>query len=370
MADAAAVDDPKFDFITEASFRTSLESDYRELIRCLDNGAWKAVHVLAGSVVEAILTDYLIGVDYQKKSGRDPLKMELGPIIQACKEEKIITERTADLSSVIRSYRNLIHPGRVIRLNERVDTKTASIAKALVDVIAGEVSAARAVSYGFTAEQIANKIEKDPSALAVLAHLLRKTNERERGRLVADVLPSRFFFARELGGEADSGHYQKCHRQAFDTLSAESKGNVTKRFVRILEEEAGDYVLAYENLFFRASDLEYLDPNDAAMVKAHLLSRIEKEQGPAVMDVLDGLGPFLSEGEIGRVASAYARVIAYGKSQALKSKASYLLLILHMETQGDVQKQLEKRLDSWIDTLGKKGMTEQKAALEELKSAW
>jgi len=75
MADELGKDGPKFDFVTEPSFRASLESDYRELIRCLEGGAWKAVHVLAGSVVEAILGDYLIGIDYQKKTGKDPLKM-------------------------------------------------------------------------------------------------------------------------------------------------------------------------------------------------------------------------------------------------------------------------------------------------------
>jgi len=135
---SAAKDGPNFDFISDADFRASLESDYRELSNCMTQEAWKGVHVLAGSVVEAILVDYLIGTGYQTKSGKDPLRMELGPIISACREEKIITERTADLSSVVKSYRNLIHPGRVIRLAETVDRKSASIAKALVDVIADE----------------------------------------------------------------------------------------------------------------------------------------------------------------------------------------------------------------------------------------
>jgi hypothetical protein len=370
MPETAEEDNPKFDFITDVSFRTSLESDYRELLRCVDNGAWKAVHVLAGSVVEAILTDYLIGVGYGKKSGKKPLEMELGPIISACKSEKIITERTADLSSVVRSYRNLIHPGRVIRLKEKVDKKTAAIAKALVDVVAEEVAAARAVSYGFTAEQIANKIEKDPSALAVLAHFLKKTNECERERLVADVLPGRFFLARELGDETSSSDYGRCHRQAFDTLSEESKANVTKRFVKILEGEAGDYVLAYENIFFRAGDLKYLDQNDAAMVKAHLLSRLEKEQSQALLDVVEGFGPFLGGGEIGRVVSSYTKIIVYGKFESLKASASYLLYMLHSETTGEVQKQLGERLDSWIGIMDRKGMNEQKDALEGIKSSW
>jgi len=370
MADMPAEDAPRFDFISEASFRTSLESDYRELIRCLDSGAWKAVHVLAGSVVEAILTDYLVGVGYQKKAGKDPLKMELGPIIAACKDEKIITERTADLSSVVRSYRNLIHPGRVIRLNEKIDNKTASIAKALVDVVVDEISAAKTASYGFTAEQIANKIEKDSSALALLTHFLKETNDRERERLVMDVLPQRYFLARELGDESSSGDYQKCHRQTLNTLSEEGKTNAAKRFVRVLKEEPGDYVLAYEDAFVRAGDLKYLPPNDAAMAKAHLLTRLEKEQNSALLEVVDDLGTFLNKREISGVVDAYVRIIVYGKSQTLKDRARYLLLMLYFDTGGDVQKQLEERVDAWIKMFDEKGQSEHKTTVEEAKSQW
>jgi hypothetical protein len=370
MDDEVIIDGPRFDFVTEVSFRTSLESDYRELIRCLEGGSWKAVHVLAGSVVEAILGDYLIGIDYQKKTGKDPLKMELGPVILACKDEKIISERTADLSAVVRSYRNLIHPGRVIRLNEKVDGKTATIAKHLVDVVADEVAAAKAVSYGFTAEQIATKIEKDPSALAVLKHFLKETNDRERERLVADVLPRRYFFVRDMGDESGADDYQRCHRQTFHGLSDEGKTRVAKRFVKVLKEEAGDYVLAYENLFFRAGDLKYLEPNDAAMVKAHLLSRLEKDQSEAMLDVLDDLGSFLSKYELQRVIDAYAKVVAYGKSPRARDKARYLLFMLHFEVQEQAQEQLTERIDSWIKLLDEKELNQQKAVFEQLKFDW
>jgi len=220
-------------------------------------------------VVEAILSDYLIATDYQARSKRDPLKMELAQIISACKDEMIITERTADLSSVVRSYRNLIHPGRVIRLNEHIDNNSALVAKALVDMVAAEVAAAKKESYGFTAEQLANKIEKDPSALAVLPHLLKETNERERERLVLEVIPERYFFALDLRelSPTSAADYKRCHRLTFDTLSDESKARVAKRLVSILKEERGEYVLEYENAFFRAYDLSYFTPGDRAVAK-------------------------------------------------------------------------------------------------------
>lgn len=118
MDESDSAEDQGFDFINDQKFRTSLQSDYREILRCIETSAWKAVHVLAGSVVEAIFVDYLIASGYQKRTGNDPMKMELGAVISASKDEKVISQRTANLSSVVQSYRNLIHPGRVIRLNE------------------------------------------------------------------------------------------------------------------------------------------------------------------------------------------------------------------------------------------------------------
>jgi hypothetical protein len=84
---------------------------------------------------------------------------------------------------------------------------------------------------------------------------------------------------------------------------------VTRRFVKILKEGAGDYVLHYENTFFRAGDLRYLSPSEAAIVKAHLFSSLEKEQSEALLDLLDGFGAFPAEGEVGRVVTAYVKIL-------------------------------------------------------------
>src|SRR6266568_5292644 len=126
-----------FTFITSPEFRSSVESDARELEQCVSAGAWKAAHVLAGSIVEAILVDYLAALKYKKQ---DPLKMSLVDAVAACQELKVLSDKTVGLSHAIRSYRNLIHPGRVVRLNEKVDEHGAKIAAELVKVIADEVS--------------------------------------------------------------------------------------------------------------------------------------------------------------------------------------------------------------------------------------
>ncbi len=146
-----------FDFITDEQFRASLLSDCRELQVCLESQAWKAVHVLAGSIIEALLVEYLV-VSQGKAVAKNPLNMTLDEAIKACVAAKVLTDRSAKLSDVVRDYRNLIHPGRVIRLNEQYGQDTAQIAVSLVAIITAEVAAKRKENYGPTAEQIVRKL--------------------------------------------------------------------------------------------------------------------------------------------------------------------------------------------------------------------
>src|SRR5438132_13102251 len=121
-----------FDFITDEEFRLALEADFREMEICAEQGAWKAVHVLAGSIIEAVLVDYLLAT--QRKQP-DPLEMSIGQLIAACKKAGVLTQRSAELSGALKSYRNLIHPGRSSRLGETADMDGAIVAKALLSII-------------------------------------------------------------------------------------------------------------------------------------------------------------------------------------------------------------------------------------------
>jgi len=99
--------------------------------------------VLAGSIIEAILIDYLIASGYRSTSSPELLKMGLAEAITACRSEKVLSERTEHLSHVIRSYRNLIHPGRSVRLGETATENGAKIVQALVEIIVEEIAASR-----------------------------------------------------------------------------------------------------------------------------------------------------------------------------------------------------------------------------------
>src|SRR5579859_5713727 len=102
----------KFDFITDEQFRHVLESDAQELHAAFNAKAWKAVHVLAGSILEAVLLDYLQSLNYQPaQNGKPLLHYDLAQLIDACVAENVLTERHKQLALAIKGFRNLIHAG-------------------------------------------------------------------------------------------------------------------------------------------------------------------------------------------------------------------------------------------------------------------
>lgn len=126
------------DFIVDDEFRRSLSEDLRELDSAIANGSIKSAHVLAGSIVEAVLIDRLISDEILNRDVA--LKLDLHGAIEKCRENGIIRGQTADLSSVVKSYRNLIHPGRAIRVKERIDINSAQVAKSLVFIVLSEIA--------------------------------------------------------------------------------------------------------------------------------------------------------------------------------------------------------------------------------------
>jgi len=172
-----------FDFVAGEGFRSSLESDYRELNVAMEARAWKAVHILAGSIIEAILIDYLVASNYKNTPRNDLLKLDLDKAISACKQENVLSEKAASLATVVRLYRNLIHPGRIERLGEKVDENGAKIAQALVAIVVDEISQRSQEKFGYTA---ALPIKSDSSASCTVWPIVHSTapNRDARHNLV------------------------------------------------------------------------------------------------------------------------------------------------------------------------------------------
>lgn len=356
-----------FDFITDEEFRSSLEVDYQEMCGCLNAGAWKATHVLAGSVIEAVLVDYLIAENHVDRSLA--LKLDFSKALSHCLEKKIITSKTNDLCSVVREFRNLIHPGRIIRLNETITQESAQVAKSLVHIILGEVASQKRQNYGYTAEQIAAKIERDSSADAIILHLLRETNPIEIERLLLKILPELYLesIEREYSPPHVRSAFIKCFRTAFRLANDDLKKKVTLKFVKVLKEEDERVVFPYGQAFFRAEDLKYLQNKDVSLVKRHLLSRLKNDTDGELLDALTGIGTFLTANEVTEFTDPLVKLIAYYNDREVEEKAKERLRSESFSVPKETEEKLIARLNDWIKHFVKRDQNDLAELIDEIK---
>jgi hypothetical protein len=362
-----------FDHIRGDDFRACLEADYNELRTTVGAEAWKAAHVLAGSIVEAMLIDHLIESGCTKP---DPLGMTLGQAIDACAKGKIISLKAAALANAIREYRNLVHPGRQVRLDEKVDKNGAHIAMALVEMIADETSTKKQESYGYTAEQVLSKLESDPGALPILRHLLKQPSEVER--LLLKVIPSRFaqvaieFDPFEEGTRDTEGIMRllrETYRSAFSLAEDSVTTKTMARYVTILKEESGEYVTAYEDAFVRSPDFAYLAGDDLVIVKEHILSRIKSGVDIGILRILEGpICNYLSRAEVGSLMDALVRAIVAGKPDSVRRQARQVVEGFY-EFTGEKQDQwIVARLKVWVKHFDDNNQLEWKTIAEAIKN--
>jgi len=307
-----------FDFIEAAEFRESLESDYSDMRRCAKAGAWKSVHVLAGSIVEALLVDYLVATEGTRSGGKDPLRLDLAEAISICKSEGLLNDRTADLSTVVRLYRNLIHPGRVLRLREEAATVSSGvIAIKLVDMITAQVEARRKQAFGLTVEQLLSKLERDGDSIAILKHLLADVNQSQRARFLLEVLPPRYLELKRQESADDIfstlsmtvDRLEQAYRFVLGSVDAATKQRAAERFVRVLRDEDGDTIRLIREAFFRPEDLPMVAENQRELVKEHLLASHNSYSSTHAADAMADLARYLQKPDVRPWLDAYIRTL-------------------------------------------------------------
>lgn len=342
-----------FDFIVQKEFRLSLESDYAEMQQCLSGAAWKSVQVLAGSIVETLLVDYLVSTTVPGRASKDPLKMELADLIATCKGEKVLSARAADLCAVIRSYRNLIHPGRIVRLNESPATKdSATVASTLVHMIAQELGSARAEKLGMTAAQIVSKVVKDENSLSILKHLLNETNESQRSSMLLDLLP---LAHKALDDEDDPWESSRDRiSAAFSVTFANSEPKtqtaVAKEFVRMLKEDDQRVVEWFSEAFVTPHLFPLFDDVERGLVIDYLLGRIGRTHSEKTINILKGLGMYLNAEHAARYVDPFVRLlVSPSTKEALRQRALRAFSEAQGYTTSAFDVAVKKRLETWLD---------------------
>jgi hypothetical protein len=125
-------------FIVDAGLRDSLRRDLGSVETALANGEWKGATVLAGSVVEALLLWSLAQRSVEvatatSRPGKPLEEWDLHQFLVVAIEIRVITKETEIQARLAKDYRNLIHPGRSLRLAQVCDRATALTAVAAME---------------------------------------------------------------------------------------------------------------------------------------------------------------------------------------------------------------------------------------------
>lgn len=172
-----------FDFISDEKFKLILVRDFDELTKCIEAKASKSVLILSGSIIESILTEYFTNFPPSGFNPKKALNMELASLIELAFENKLISQSTKELSTVIKNYRNLIHPGREIRKNEKFDYDSAIVAKSLLNIVLKEIKENYINNIGHTAVDVINKLEFDSISQAIFEKITFKLHKSEKVKL-------------------------------------------------------------------------------------------------------------------------------------------------------------------------------------------
>lgn len=358
-----------FNFITDDDFRHSLEADVREMHGCRESGAFKAAHVMAGSIIEAVLIDYVTSMKLSTQ--KEALKLDFSELIQLCRDQNVLSLKTIGLCGTIKEYRNLIHAGRVYRLKETVSKESAEIAVALVTIISNEIAIKKRENYGYTAEQIVSKLEADNTAEAILPDLLKKTNSTEVERFLLKVGVHAYAASQNDPDVASHicASLSKFFRLAFKNASPELQKKVAERFAQIVREESGTLVTFYGEAFFRCGDLKFLAAEDIDMVKRHYLSRLKGYNPEAILKALSGIGSHLSKSEVAKFSDPLVK-LACGSDVpvGVRKDASRALSFAISDMPTDIANAYRARIDQWISTFRGQAFLWKVQTLEQIKT--
>lgn len=97
-----------------------IKNDFKELDKCYDHQLYKSCLVLCGSILEAILLDWLSEID-RKDYFAENENVELFEAIRRLTNSRYLDSDACDKAHFIRKSRNLIHPKAYLRSRSEID---------------------------------------------------------------------------------------------------------------------------------------------------------------------------------------------------------------------------------------------------------
>lgn len=346
-----------FEYIVDESFKAILESDYIEATKSFDSECWKSVHVLVGSVMESILIDSLLatGIIDPAKA----LKLDFGDALKLCRDNKIISESSGELSAVIKSYRNLIHPGRVIRVSETISAETAQVALSLLKIISDDLARTRKDKLGYTADQFLNKVAKDGNASLILPHLVKSLNAKESEKLLITKIPDRILalMSAESYEDTEIKNLKSGYGLVFEAAPDDLKSRVCNKFSHVLRNESESIVNVWSRDVFKGKYLKYADSDSKSLIIDHYIGKAKDKVKSKYFPALEGIISHCSNDQVNPFAFYSVLQYAYSGINAEREAAKSFIQI---ETERDLRYRNE------VESELKRFLTHHKGGHQEL----
>ncbi len=210
-------------------------------------------------------------------------------------------------------------------------------------------------------------IFKDSTALGILGHLLAELKPRELERLVAPMLPRRYFALLEDGDGPPDGvqTLQRTFRAAFELAPEPVKRSAMSQFIALLRDGAKEQVERYEDAFVRAGDLRWLTPEDARLAKDHILGR-HRSLRDAPLPCLEGIGKFLQQGDAELFARPLLRTLLSSVGHSTKRKAVDVIVGECWIADEPVRQKVLELANEMKQMVGARGEAEKQEILAEL----
>ena len=256
-----------FDFITDENFRSILKRDFEELDACLKSRSSKSVLILSGSIIEAILIEYFSNFTPSETSIKKILLLDLSSLIELAFDKKLISNATRDLSTVVKNYRNLIHPGREVRKKETFNYDTAIVARSLVNIIINEIRDNYINQIGYKAEDIISKLENDSISQPIFEKIVNKIHKNEKVKLYDLLIDYDMDLDIKAGKLTQPKKYLNILKSQID------REVIIKQLQRIANKvETGHKweVMAYFYILF--DELSLLDENNIELIVLYVLN--------------------------------------------------------------------------------------------------
>ena len=147
------------EFVSDTALRDSIRLDISAANRDAENGEWKGATVLAGSAAEALLL-WSINEAERRTAGviatavvalmsastltrppkSSPDQWDFVQLIEVACHLALVNDETAVQCRLCKDFRNLIHPGRALRLGQACGRGTALAALAAVELVVRDLT--------------------------------------------------------------------------------------------------------------------------------------------------------------------------------------------------------------------------------------